>query len=153
MIIQQHKSVTTISPAPFPISLYVINWSCSIDSQTPTSPTPQPHVAQTLKAYVRPENGVTYWVMMFRPTVLHKLHIWYPEKWLHAVGCWVINPLGRCLSNIHLVSFLRNHHRSIPQFYIPVFLHFSSSNQKEWTAELSLSTQAENMIAGRPAKR
>lgn len=70
-----------------------------------------------------------------------------------------LNPLRTCLSNIHLVSFLCCLHHSIPQSYIPAaFLHLSvyPLNQKKseqlTSLSVSLSTQAENMIAGQPAK-
>jgi len=94
----------------------------------------------TLKASVRSENGVIYWVMMLRPAALHKLHIWYPETWLHPVEHWVISPPGRCLSSIHLVSFLNWFHPSISQSYTPALLHLQHYPLKtrEWTADPSL---------------
>lgn len=71
-------------------------------------------------------------------------------------GCWVICPLWTCPSNVHLVSSLFCFH-SMPHTYIPAFLCLYLSlktRESEQLTSLSgaFSTQAENMIAGRPAK-
>lgn len=93
---------------------------------------------------------------MLRPAVLHTLHMKHSDTGLHVVGL-LSNQSSREVSVQHPLSFIPLLSPLLCPTLLPCVPPLVSIPQTRKSAHLtslsgSLSTQAENVIAGRPAK-
>ena len=158
VIIQQQLSVPTISPCSIShqsvCNILIITLINRPPHHQPCSPTQ--HRLWKPVWDLKMEWLIELWCS--GPAVLHKLHIWYPETWLHAAGLLLSNQSSREVSVQHPLSFIpllsSSLHPAVSYRCVPPLISNPQTRKSEQLTphSHSLSTQAENMIAGRPAK-